>query len=118
MRRRASPLSPLQLQQIEKLKGEDLMRMMPTLNIEDPTIQKILPNYQDAVAQEALLLNSGLGENHPKVRALRATKEVFTKQLEEQVTIIRSALEKNLKTAQTTRDELRQAPRRRSIRSS
>ena len=94
------------LEQIEKLKGEDLMRMMPTLNIQDPTIQKILPNYQDAVAQEALLLNSGLGENHPKVKALRAQKEVYTKQLEEQVTIIRSALAKNLKTAQTTRGEL------------
>lgn len=95
-----------QLAQIEKLKGEDLMRMMPTLQIQDPTIQKILPNYQDAVAQEALLLNSGLAENHPKVKALRATKDVFTKQLEEQVTIIRSALEKNLHTAQTTRDEM------------
>ena len=95
-----------QLQQIDRLKGEDLMRMMPTLNITDPTIQKILPNYQDAVAQEASLLNSGLGENHPKVKALRATKAVFTKQLEEQVTIIRSALEKNLHSAQTTREEL------------
>ncbi|MEP6956113.1 MAG: polysaccharide biosynthesis tyrosine autokinase, partial [Chthoniobacterales bacterium] len=95
-----------QLEQIEKLKGEDLMRMMPTLNITDPTIQKILPNYQDAVAQEALLLNSGLAENHPKVRALRATKDVFTKQLEEQVTIIRSALEKNMLSARTTREEL------------
>ena len=95
-----------QLQQIDRLKGEDLMRMMPTLNIQDPTIQKILPNYQDAVAQEALLLNSGLGENHPKVKALRAQKEVFTRQLEEQVTIIRSALEKNLRSAQTTREEL------------
>ena len=95
------------LEQIEKLKGEDLMRMMPTLNIQDPTIQKILPNYQDAVAQEALLLNSGLGENHPKVKALRAQKEVYTKQLEQQMSSIRGALEKNLKTAQTTRDELR-----------
>ncbi|CAA9233002.1 MAG: hypothetical protein AVDCRST_MAG42-1234 [uncultured Chthoniobacterales bacterium] len=96
-----------QLQGIENLKGEDLMRMMPTLNIQDPTIQKILPNYQDAVAQEALMLNSGLAENHPKVRALRATKEVFTRQLEEQVKIIRSALEKNLATAGTTVTELR-----------
>ena len=96
----------MKLQQVEKLKGEDLMRMMPTLNIQDPTIQKILPNYQDAVAQEASLLNSGLGENHPKVKALRATKEIFTKQLEDQVTIIRSALGKNLRTAQTTREEL------------
>ena len=94
-----------QLKQIEQLKGEDLMRMMPTLKIEDPTIQKILPNYQDAVAQEASMLNSGLGENHPKVKALRAQKSVFTKQLEEQVTIIRSALQKNLNTAETTRDD-------------
>ncbi|MGI9087524.1 MAG: GumC family protein [Chthoniobacterales bacterium] len=95
-----------QLQQIEKVKGEDLMRMMPTLNIQDPTIQKILPIYQEAVANEALMLNSGLGENHPKVKALRATKAVYTKQLEEQVTNIRSALEKNVRSAQTTREEL------------
>ncbi|MDQ6860746.1 MAG: polysaccharide biosynthesis tyrosine autokinase [Verrucomicrobiota bacterium] len=96
-----------QLQSIEKLKGEDLMRMMPTLNIQDPTIQKILPIYQEASAQEALFLNSGLAENHPKVKALRATKEVYTRQLEEQVGIIRSGLQKNLNTAQATRDELR-----------
>ena len=62
------------LEQIEKLKGEDLMRMLSTLDIQDPTIQKVLPNYHEAVAQEALLLNSGLGENHPKVKAIRATK--------------------------------------------
>ena len=70
------------------------MRMMPTLNIQDPTIQKILPNYQEAVANEAQLLNSGLGENHPKVKALRATKEVYVRQLEQQVTSIRDALQK------------------------
>src|ERR1700693_905350 len=40
------------LPQIENLKGDDLMRMMPTLDVQDPTIKKILPNYQDAVAQE------------------------------------------------------------------
>ncbi|HEY4784104.1 MAG TPA: polysaccharide biosynthesis tyrosine autokinase, partial [Chthoniobacterales bacterium] len=95
------------LEQIEKLKGEDLMRMLSTLEIQDPTIQKVLPNYHDAAAQEALLLNSGLGENHPKVKAIRAQKEVYTKQLEQQMTSIRSALEKNLTTAQTTRDELK-----------
>jgi len=95
-----------QLQQIETLKGEDLMRMLPTLRIEDPTIMKILPAYQDMVAVEAQLLNSGLGENHPRVKALRATKQVYLRQLDEQVVIVRSALEKNLKTAQTTRDEL------------
>jgi succinoglycan biosynthesis transport protein ExoP len=95
------------LEQIEKLKGEDLMRMLATLNIQDPTVQKILPSYQEAVAQEALLLNSGLGPNHPKVKANHATQDVYAKQLEQQMTSIRSALEKNLKTAQTTRDQLK-----------
>jgi len=94
------------LEQIRKLKGEELTRMLATLNIQDPTIQKILPNYQETVAQEAFLLNSGLGENHPKVKALRATKAVYAKQLEEQVVSIRSALEKNLKSAQTTREQM------------
>jgi len=95
------------LEQIEKLKGEDLMRMLATLNIQDPTVQKILPNYQEAAAQEALLLNSGLGPNHPKVKAIHATQDVYAKQLEQQMTSIRSALEKNLRTAQTTRDQLK-----------
>src|SRR5207253_11359004 len=59
-----------------------------------------------AVAHDAFFLNSGLGENHPKVKALRATKAVYAKQLEEQMASIRSALEKNLKTAQTTRERM------------
>jgi succinoglycan biosynthesis transport protein ExoP len=75
---KASGLST-QLDQIKNVKGDDLMRMMPTLNIQDPTVLKILPMYQEAVAQEALLLNSGLGENHPKVKSLRAQKDVYTK---------------------------------------
>jgi len=93
-----------QLHELEGIKGEDLMRMLATMKIEDPTIMKILPAYQDTVAIEAQLTNSGLGENHPKVKALRATKHVYQKQLEDQVNIIRSAMEKNLKTAETTRD--------------
>ncbi|HEY1582225.1 MAG TPA: polysaccharide biosynthesis tyrosine autokinase [Chthoniobacterales bacterium] len=95
------------LQQIETLKGDELMRMMPTLEIQDPTIQKILPNYQETVANEATLLNSGLGENHPRVKALRATKAVYVRQLEEQVSSVRDALERNLKSAEATRDELK-----------
>lgn len=94
------------LTQTENLKGDDLMRMMPTLDIQDPTILKILPSYQEAVAQEAQLLNSGLGENHPKVKALRATKEVYIRQLEQQVASVRDALQRNLNSAKATRDQL------------
>jgi polysaccharide biosynthesis transport protein len=96
------------LAQVQNLKGDDLMRMLPTLDVQDPTIQKILPNYQDALAQEALLLNSGLGENHPKVKSLRAARQVYTHQLEQQISIIREGLERNLKSAQGTRDGLSQ----------
>jgi polysaccharide biosynthesis transport protein len=96
-----------QLAEIQHLKGEDLVRMFATLNITDATTQKILPLYQEAAALEASLLNSGLGEMHPKVKALRAQKQVYTRQLEEQVNIVRSALEKNLKTMEKTRDEMR-----------
>jgi capsular exopolysaccharide synthesis family protein len=95
------------LQQIEKVKGEDLLRMLSTLDIQDPAIQKTLPSYQEAVAQVALQLNSGLGENHPKVKALRATVAVYGKQLEDQVSSIRTALEQNLKSAQATLDQLK-----------
>ena len=95
------------LAQIEKVKGVELMRMLPTLDLPDMTLQKVLANYQDAAAQEALLLNSGLGENHPKVKAQRAAQEVYTGQLEQQVSAVRSALEKNLKGAQATRDQLK-----------
>lgn len=94
-----------QLEELEGIKGEDLMRMLATMKIEDPTITKTLPAYQDTVAIEAQLTNSGLGENHPKVKALRATKQVYQKQLEDQVNMIRNALKKNLATARTTRDE-------------
>ncbi len=96
-----------QLAGIQHLKGEDLVRMFATLNITDATTQKILPLYQETSALEASMLNSGLGEMHPKVKALRAQKQVYTRQLEEQVNIVRSALEKNLKTMEKTRDEMR-----------
>jgi succinoglycan biosynthesis transport protein ExoP len=98
------------LRQIDNVKGDELIRMLPTLNptlgLQDPTISKILPTYQEAVAQEALLLNSGLGENHPKVRAIRATKDVYTKQLQDQIASIRTGLEKNLEASKKTRQDL------------
>ena len=80
-----------QLRQIEQLKGEELMRALSTLQINDPTIQTILPKYQDAVSSEALLLNSGLGPNHPKVKSLQAARDVYTKQLTDQVASIKNS---------------------------
>ena len=80
-----------QLRQIEQLKGEELMRALSTLQISDPTVQTILPKYQDAVSSEALLLNSGLGPNHPKVKSLQAARDVYTKQLTDQIASIKNS---------------------------
>ena len=86
-----------QLEQTAKLKPEELMSALSALNIVDPTVAKILPLYQDSVSEEARMLNSGLGENHPKVRALRAQKAVFSTQLNEQIAALRNSLSTRLK---------------------
>lgn len=91
-----------QLQQVEQLKGDELMRALATLQIADPTIQQILPKYQEAVSTEATLLNSGLGPNHPKVKSLEASRDVYTKQLTDQVGSIKHSLAIQLEIAQKT----------------
>lgn len=85
--------------QIQRLKPEELMLALRLLEIEDPTVEQILPQYNEAVATEANLLNSGLGENHPKVKALRAQREVYSRQLSDQMTSIKFNLERRLQIA-------------------
>jgi capsular exopolysaccharide synthesis family protein len=95
-----------QLEQVNKLKPEELMVALHMLNIDDPTVAKILPAFQDTVSEEARLLNSGLGPNHPKVKELRAQKEVFTQQLDEQINAIKASMETRLLVARSTQSAL------------
>lgn len=95
-----------QIQQTETLKPEEMMVALRTLNLDDPTVTKILPLYQDSVVEEARLLNSGLGQKHPKVTALRAQKEVYQKQLLDAVTALRSSLTTKLKINEATLGEI------------
>jgi len=46
---------------------------------------------QEAGTEEAKLLASGLGENHPRVKSLRAQREAYDKLLSEQLVSIRNA---------------------------
>ena len=91
-----------QLGQVEQLRGDELMRALATLQINDPTIQQVLPKYQDAVSSEAALLNSGLGPNHPKVKSLIAARDVYTRQLTDQVGSIKHSLSIQLEIAEKT----------------
>jgi hypothetical protein len=51
----------------------------------DPMVAKNIGILQTTNAEEAKMLESGIGENHPRVRALRAQREVVRKQLVDQL---------------------------------
>ncbi|MEI7957957.1 MAG: polysaccharide biosynthesis tyrosine autokinase [Verrucomicrobiota bacterium] len=90
----------IQLQQTAKLKPEELMTALTTLNIADPTIAKVYPQYQETSSEEARLLNGGLGENHPRLKSLRAQKEVYSQQLDDGIASVRNSLAIRLKVAE------------------
>ncbi len=91
-----------QLEQVSQLKPEELQRAISILHIEEPTVTSILPKYQAAISDEALLLNSGLGSNHPKIKSLRASREVYLKQLADALSNIKHSLSIQLEIAKNT----------------
>jgi len=64
-----------QSQRIKGMAPEELTEALRTLNITEPTFEKMLPLFQDARAEEAKLLASGIGDNHPRLAAVREQKE-------------------------------------------
>jgi succinoglycan biosynthesis transport protein ExoP len=83
-------------EEIEKLSGDDLMRALPTLEIQDQTITQILPQYQETASELAREMQSGLGSRHPTILSLSAKKNTYEKQLTDQVASIRRTLKANL----------------------
>ena len=83
--------------QIDQMTDDQIMRSVSTLEIKDTTIDQVLPMYQQAAAEEARMLNSGLGINHPLVKSLRAKKDVMQKQLAEQIIVLRRGIQGNLR---------------------
>lgn len=110
-----------QLEKVQRLKGDELMRALATLDIPDPNVQKLLPQYQDAVTNEAAMLKTGLGPNHPKVATVRATIASIQRQLTEQVDSIKNSLairldvsKKTLESVKSQLAELREEQRKAS----
>ena len=83
-------------EEIEKLTGDELMRSLPTLEIQDQTIQQVLPLYQEISSELARALQSGLGGRHPTILSLRAKKATYEQQLNDQISSIRRTLAANL----------------------
>jgi polysaccharide biosynthesis transport protein len=109
--------------ELDRLKSEDLMRAAGQLNLNDPIIEQKLPLYQSAEADKARMLNSGLGVNHPEVKAVQAQIDTIEGQLRKQIDSIRTglatqlaiaedslkAMESNLNASQTEQQEKKTA---------
>jgi polysaccharide biosynthesis transport protein len=93
-------------EQISRLTDDQIMRSLTALEIEDPTMLQLLPQFQELGSEEAFLLNSGLGPNHPRVEALQAKKNVMQGQLSAQTASLRAGLEANLRIAEESLKEL------------
>jgi capsular exopolysaccharide synthesis family protein len=95
-------------EQISKLTDDQIMRSISTLDVQDPTIIQMLPQYQEVASEEARFLNSGLGSNHPTVKSIRAKKEVMSKQLASQIASLRASMEANIRIGEESIKELEQ----------
>ncbi len=93
-------------EQIAQLTDDQVMRSITTLEVQDPAITQILPQFQEATSEEARLLQSGLGNNHPNVKSLRAKKEVMWRQLGDQIKSLRTSLAANLRIAEDSLNKL------------
>ena len=90
-----------QFDAIMKMKAEQLRDVLHTLNMEDPVVNRMVQSLQDMTADEANLSSSGLGENHPRLKAVRAKKEVFLKTLNDQLEGVRASLASKLEIEQS-----------------
>jgi len=95
-----------QLQRIEKLQPSELMEALRALNIDDPTVTNNLPLFQAELAEDARLVNSGVGENHPRLKALRAQRAVHEDILSRQLDSIRRAQATKLKIEQDRLEQI------------
>jgi len=87
-------------EQLRAMTDDQVMRSMPALELSDATIAQTLPQYQEAISEEARMLKSGLGPNHPNVQSLRAKKDAMWSQLQSQIQVLRKTLEANAKIAE------------------
>ncbi len=96
-----------QIEGIDKLTDEDLMRGLAQLNIPDSIVSARLQSYQAAVAERERLLSSGLAKKHPEILALDSQMTVFSDQIKKQMSSIRGNLVANLRIAEGNLESLR-----------
>ncbi len=61
-----------QIAQLRTLEGDDLIRQASDLRVENDTIRKLGPTYQDLLLKKQNLSSQGLGTNHPMMKGILA----------------------------------------------
>jgi capsular exopolysaccharide synthesis family protein len=61
-----------QISQLQKLEGDDLIRQAGELRVENDTIRKLGPVYQDLILKKESLVSQGLGPKHQSITAVNA----------------------------------------------
>jgi succinoglycan biosynthesis transport protein ExoP len=97
-----------QLEEIMKMKPQQLKEVMRTLKIEDPIMEKMIASFNEAESDDAKLTNAGLGENHPKILGLRAAMAVFARQLAESLATVQQSRATNLQIEESVLADLRE----------
>src|SRR3984885_5888650 len=88
------------LDALDRLKFDNLGEATGLLNLNDPALEQKLPLYQNAVAERARLLSSGLGHAHPDVRTIQGQIDAIEEQIRQEIANIRKELSAQLATAQ------------------
>ncbi len=76
------------LEQIMKLKPEELREVLRTLNIDDQNVVKMVAAMQEGFSEESRLQANGLGEKHPRIEAIRKQREYYSRVLSESLTSV------------------------------
>jgi polysaccharide biosynthesis transport protein len=90
------------LDAVDRIKSANLAQAAGFLNLNDPVLEQKLPLYQNAVTEKTRLLSSGLGHNHPDVRAVQGQIDAIEEQVHQEISNIRKGLVTQLAVAEGT----------------
>ena len=90
----------VQMEALQGLEGDDLIRKAHMLGVDDATISKFYPQFNELVLKEKEVEESGLGSNHPDRRSLRSQLDSVKNILLKAVIDVRESLDIQLRKAE------------------
>lgn len=111
-----------QINSLLKYDSDQLIVYASGLDLPDNVIKNLYPQYQERKLQLESLKTSGLGENHPTVKAAKEQIEGMRRQLQEGVVNLRATLQAQLamatdrlKSVEVTKDNFREEAIKRGL---